>query len=403
MKILSNVSLKERSPLQLTGTTKYWVDITSEKDLYSIWEWIQKNQIKYFILGEGSNTVVVNNWDGIILHPKGCRLEIKVNDKIFYYTLPSQNLFQEFYSFKQDKNLIEFIQKNPSKQIECKVESGVHWDSFIYFCLLHGIRGLEPLSGIPGKVGAVPIQNVGAYGEEVKNFIFLVEAYDLRTLEKKIFTREECEFQYRDSFFKKHINQYLISSVHFLFSNLKKEIQYEELKKYYYEKLSNPQELEAIKKMIPQGHKVLEESILSSFLLRYSVYQIRREKGMILEANHELSKNLGSFFLNPLLSEKEFLNLQKKIISKNRNLKIPFFKEDHVYKIPAAWLIEFAGFYKGYEEKGFMISPKHNLCIINKNGDLESLKEFVKKIQDTVYKKTQILLKPEPIFMEEFQ
>lgn len=400
MKLQTNVSLKEKSSFRLIGTAKYWAELDTVEDIIETFEWIQKKKLKFFILGEGSNTVVANNWDGILLHPNFPHVEIKVDNQSFTYSLPTKNEYLEFLNLKQDKDLLKIT--NSHSPIHCIVESGIHWDSFIYFCLIHGILGLEALSGIPGKVGAVPIQNVGAYGEEVKNFITKVEAWDIKTLEKKAFYKEDCEFNYRNSFFKKHLNQFLIYKVHFSFLNSAKEIQYEELKKYYNQTLSNLIELNQIKEKIQNKIFNSTDRIFQALVLRYSVYQLRRKKGMILENNIESSKNLGSFFLNPFLEEKEFKNLLEKINKENPNLGIPFFKENQYYKIPAAWLIEFSGFYKGYKENGFQISPKHSLCIINLNGNQENLKKFIKKIQDTVYKKTNILLKPEPIFMENF-
>lgn len=405
MKIKSNFSLKEKNTFQLDGIAKYWYDIQSEKDLEEAIEFITKNELKYFILGEGSNTVISEYWNGIILHPDQHRLEIHIDEETFFFDLKKNFEYQEFYQIEQEKNFIQFINKLNKKdlKIECIVDSGIQWDLFIFFCLIHQIPGLEVLSGIPGKVGATPIQNVGAYGEEVKNFIQKVEVYDLKTMNKKIFDNKDCNFSYRNSIFKKNLNQYFINKVYFEFSlNSKQNIKYEELKKFYEEIQKKKEIIEYIKQKLENLKFFYNDSILNSMILRYSVYQIRKKKGMIIERNNEFSKNLGSFFLNVLLKEKEFKEFKEKILQENPELKIPFFKEKDLYKIPSAWLIEYSGFPKGYEEKGFLISPFHSLCIINKNGNQKNLKDFIKKIQEKVYNKTNILLTPEPIFMENY-
>lgn len=405
MKVKTNIFLKEKNTFQLDGTSKFWLDINNENDLFEGYEFIKKNNLKYFILGEGSNTVIPEFWNGIILHPNHHKLEIRISEESFFFELKNNFEYQEFYQIKQEKNLIEFINKLNKKdvKIQCIVDSGIQWDLFVFFCLIHQISGLEVLSGIPGKVGATPIQNVGAYGEEVKNFIQKVEVYDLKTFDKKIFENKHCDFSYRNSFFKKNLNQYFVNRVYFEFPlNYKQNIKYEELKKFYEEIQSKKEIIASIKQKLENLKFFYNDSILNSMILRYSVYNIRKKKGMIIEKDNEFSKNLGSFFLNVMLTEKEFEKFKEKILKEKPELKIPYFKENELYKIPSAWLIEYSGFYKGYEEKGFLISPFHSLCIINKNGNQKNLKEFIKKIQEKVYNKTNILLIPEPIFMENF-
>ncbi|MFN3604353.1 MAG: UDP-N-acetylmuramate dehydrogenase [Leptonema sp. (in: bacteria)] len=404
MEIKSNFSLKDRTTFRMNGTTKYWIELSKEEDIIQALEFIKQKNLKYFILGEGSNTVINEYWEGVILHPTTNQLQIQINNTRFSYTLPTQQDYQEFYPITRDENLINAIKQNKKNlSIECIVDSGIHWDSFVYFLLVHEIPGLEVLSGIPGKIGSTPIQNVGAYGEEIKNFLIKVETFDLKTLKKKTFYNDECEFGYRKSFFKRHLNQYYIYKVHLRLNKAKKEIHYKEVKEYFNKLLKDTQKLKEIQKKIQntlQG--TISKTLFHFLILRYCIYQIRRNKGMILEKNDEHSKNLGSFFINPILTEEEFLKFKEKIDSDNSELKIPFFKENKHYKISAAWLLEFSGFPKGHYENGFLISPKHNLCIINIDGNLKNLKEFIKKIQKTVYKKTNILLEPEPIFIDEF-
>lgn len=396
MKIHYNMSLAEKTTFGIGEVVPYFIEIINREDLIQAINFIKENQLFYFILGEGSNTIGIDKKLPLaILHPNNHQVIYKIEDKEFHFRLPTSVQYKEFYQITIDEDLLDvlnfYCEKN--KRIQIIADAGINWDYFVFFNILHGIGHFTAMSGIPGKVGSTPIQNVGAYGEEIKNFVREVETLLLenRTTTQKIFSNSECQFRYRDSILKKHLNRFYIEKVIFDVS-LEKDIpiKYPELEKTFYK------EKDLFKLNDFEESSIKSETIKQYFQLRKCVYSIRRKKGMILDGVY--SKSAGSFFTNPILTEEEFLQVQKRINH------IPYFKENEHYKIPAAWLIEYAGIQKG--EKNFHnnvgISPLHALALINYGARFNDLKEFIKYIQEKVYKKTNIILNPEPIFMEDF-
>jgi len=396
MKIHYNISLAEKTTFGIGEVVPYFIEITNKEDLIQALNFIKENQLFYFILGEGSNTIGVDKKLHLaILHPNNNQVIYKIEDKEFHFRLPTSVQYQEFYQITLNEALLDVVnfycEKN--KTIQIIADAGINWDYFVFFNILHGIGHFTAMSGIPGKVGSTPIQNVGAYGEEIKNFVKEVDTLLLenQTTIQKIFSNSECQFRYRDSIFKKYLNRFYIQKVVFEISLGKNiSIKYPELERTFYK------EMDLLRLNDYEESWIKSEIIKHYYLLRKCVYSIRRKKGMILDGFY--AKSAGSFFTNPILTEEEFLKVKKSIDH------LPYFKENEHYKIPAAWLIEYAGIKKG--EKNFYnnigISPLHALALINYGARLNDLKEFIKYIQEEVYKKTNIILSPEPIFMENF-
>ena len=249
------------------------------------------------------------------------------------------------------------------------IGAGENWDDFVALTIERGFAGLETLSGIPGTVGAAPIQNIGAYGHEVSEFITRVRTYDRVAKAIRTFTNQECEFEYRSSIFKKNPGQFIILEVQFQIriGDSSDPITYLELAK---------------KLDIQMGEKAPTQQV------RHTVLELRASKGMLLLPEDRDSWSAGSFFTNPIVSQQEADKLP------NAAPKWPLI--DGQVKISAAWLIENAGMHKGDEVGGARISTKHVLALTNA-GDATAtdLIELAKTAQAKVYEKFGIKLEPE--------
>ena len=249
------------------------------------------------------------------------------------------------------------------------IGAGENWDDFVALTIERGFAGLETLSGIPGTVGAAPIQNIGAYGHEVSEFITRVRTYDRVAKAIRTFTNQECEFEYRSSIFKKNPGQFIILEVQFQIriGDSSDPITYLELAK---------------KLEIQMGEKAPIQQV------RHTVLELRASKGMLLLPEDRDSWSAGSFFTNPIISQQEADKLP------NAAPKWPLI--DGQVKISAAWLIENAGMHKGDEVGGARISTKHVLALTNA-GDATAtdLIELAKTAQAKVYEKFGIKLEPE--------
>jgi len=221
------------------------------------------------------------------------------------------------------------------------IGAGEDWDVFVQTTIDSGFAGLETLSGIPGTVGASPIQNIGAYGHEVSEFVTRVRTYDRQEKELKTFTNSECQFSYRNSYFKAHPGRYVVLDVQF------------QIRRGEY---SDPiTYLELAKKLgVEMGDKA---PVVAT---RQAVLELRASKGMLLSPEDHDSWSAGSFFTNPIISQQAADELP------DAAPKWPLI--DGRVKISAAWLIENAGMHKGDEVGGARISSKHVLALTN-SGD----------------------------------
>jgi UDP-N-acetylmuramate dehydrogenase len=238
------------------------------------------------------------------------------------------------------------------------IGAGEDWDAFVQTTIDRGFAGLETLSGIPGTVGAAPIQNIGSYGHEVSEFITRVRTYDRQLKEIYTFTNSQCEFSYRNSYFKAHPGRYVVLDVQF-------QIRIGEM--------SDPiTYLELAKKLgIQPGDKA------SVTATRAAVLELRASKGMLLSPNDHDSWSAGSFFTNPIISQQAADALP------NAAPKWPL--NDGRVKVSAAWLIENSGMHKGDEVGGARISTKHVLALTN-SGDATAadIAELAKRARNQV-------------------
>ena len=249
------------------------------------------------------------------------------------------------------------------------IGAGENWDDFVQTSIDRGFAGLETLSGIPGTVGAAPIQNIGAYGHEVSEFITRVRTYDRVKKEVKTFTNLECEFTYRNSHFKSHPGKYVILDVQFNLrqGEMTSPITYSEL---------------ATALGISVGEKA---SIVST---RRTVLELRAKKGMLLNPSDRDSWSAGSFFTNPIVSQE---------IAAKLPADAPRWPTtDGRVKTSAAWLIENSGVHKGDTHGGARVSTKHVLALTNAgNATATDIAELAKLSQQSVFEKFGITLEAE--------
>ena len=249
------------------------------------------------------------------------------------------------------------------------IGAGENWDGFVALTLERGFAGLETLSGIPGSVGAAPIQNIGAYGHEVSEFITRVRTYDRQAKALKTFTNSECEFSYRNSHFKAHPGRYVILDVQFnlRIGEITTAITYEELAK---------------KLGVEVGEKAPVQET------RKAVLELRASKGMLLNPSDRDSWSAGSFFTNPIVTPE--------IAAKLPEGAPQWPTADGMVKTSAAWLIEHSGVHKGDSHGGARVSTKHVLALTNAgNATATDIAELAKSAQKSVFEKFGITLEAE--------
>ena len=249
------------------------------------------------------------------------------------------------------------------------IGAGENWDDFVSLTLERGFAGLETLSGIPGSVGAAPIQNIGAYGHEVSESITRVRTYDRQAKALKTFTNSECEFSYRNSHFKAHPGRYVILDVQFnlRMGEVTTAITYAELAK---------------KLGVEVGEKA---SVLET---RKAVLELRSAKGMLLNPSDRDSWSAGSFFTNPIVT--------KEIAAQLPEGAPQWPTADGMIKTSAAWLIEHSGVHKGDSHGGARVSTKHVLALTNAgNATATDIAELAKSAQKSVFEKFGITLEAE--------
>lgn len=332
MRKLKNFKLSDHTSLRVGGLALNVCEIQSPSDIQ---EFVHEygNQ-EFFVLGGGSNIVAPDH-------------EIKT--PIAYMQLVNS-------STKTDGDFVEIT-----------AGAGMNWDDFVADAVDQGLAGVETLSGIPGTVGASPIQNIGAYGSEVKTSIKSLQIVDGSTGKSRILNNEELKFSYRYSMLKDLSSRFIIENVTF------------KLKREKNSKITNyPQVAESLG--INPGESVPIKE------LRKVIIEIRKSKGMVLNPNDHDTFSVGSFFINPVMT--------KELVPTNAPM---YEHESGKVKTSAAWLIEQAGFEKGFRHGGAMISSKHTLAISNSgNATAEDVIELSNRIKSGVKQKFGIELNIEP-------
>ena len=333
MQVAENFSLKNYNTFGVDVMARKFISVHSTDELRDVLQQAYASEI--FVLGGGSNMLLTKDIDKTVVHIglKGIELISESRDEVVL-----------------------------------KVGAGENWHQFVLYCIEKGYGGLENLSLIPGNVGTAPVQNIGAYGVELKDSFESCEAMRIQTLEIDNFNAEQCEFGYRNSVFKNKLKgEYIITSVNFRLS--KKD-----------HKLSTT--YGAIQAELDK-HEIKEPTIKN---VSDAVISIRQQK---LPDPRELG-NSGSFFKNPVIKETEFKKLQKQFP------EMPFYALDaNQIKIPAGWLIDQAGL-KGYRQGDAGVHKNQALVLVNYgNATGQEILALSKEIQDKIYKKYGIQLEPE--------
>lgn len=331
MTILKNISLKNYNTFGIDIKAKEFVKVTEISQLQEV---LSKEK-NIFLLSGGSNILLTKNIDKLVVF-----IDIKGIDVI-----------------AEDKN-----------SVELKVNAGENWHEFVLYCINKNFGGLENLSLIPGNVGTCPIQNIGAYGVEVKETITQVDAIEISSGKLKSFTNSECKFGYRNSVFKNELKgKFVLTSVQFKLTktNHKLETGYGAI------------ETELAKRNIQNPTiKDISDAVIS---IRQSKLPNPKEIG-----------NSGSFFKNPVIASSLFLALKKEYPN------IPSYQvSENQIKVPAGWLIETAGF-KGKRFGDAGVHEKQALVLVNYgNASGKEIHDLALKIQKSILEKFHISLEIE--------
>lgn len=333
MNIKKNYDLTKLNTFGIPARTKFFIELNYESELEELFKSAEfKNNEKLF-LGGGSNILFTKDFDGIVVLNKLKGIEILKED--------SENVF-------------------------IKSMGGVMWHDLVMFIVNRGYWGIENLSLIPGTVGAAPMQNIGAYGAEIKDILENVEAYEIENGEKKIFNKEECEFGYRESIFKNKLKgKYFITSVTLKLSKKEnKNIDYKVLKEYLEKN-----------KIEVKNSKDISDAVAS----------IRKSK----LPDPVLIGNAGSFFKNVFVT-KEKIKILLSVYP-----EMPYFEEDGIIKIPAGWLIEKCG-WKGKRVGNVGVHEKQALVLVNYGGATgEEVKNLSEQIIASVFSRFSLTLERE--------
>lgn len=348
MLLQENIPLAPLTTFKIGGPARFFVEAKSRNEVEEAVAFAQQRELPLFVLGGGSNLVVSDSgWPGLVLKVGVAGIE----------TRPG----------------------NENGRVLFDVGAGESWDRFVAHAVAEQCAGVECLSGIPGSVGGTPVQNVGAYGQEVSETIESVEVFDRRDNQIRELCNEACGFSYRSSIFNaSERDRFIILRVSVaLTPGGEPHLEYADLKQHF------------------DGRKI--EPTLGE--TREAVRQIRAVKGMLIVPGDPDCQSAGSFFKNPVLSADLLGDLKKRASTKN--LTIPSYPAlDQQHKVSAAWLVEHSGFARGYEAGRVGISHKHALAIVNRGGataaDVLALKE---QIQERVEAIWGVRLEAEPVFV----
>lgn len=342
MNVARDVALAPRTTLGLGGKARRLATVTTVDELEEALNTAQAAGERVLILGGGSNLVISDaGWDGLVIELAMPEVRVK---------------------FASDSAIVS-------------AGAGASWDDFVAQMVDANLVGVESLSGIPGKVGATPMQNVGAYGQEVADTIARVTAYDRQTRAVTFFSTSECAFGYRSSKFR-GTDRWIILDVQFRFARgtMSAPIAYPEL---------------------ARALGISEGDTIPLGQARSTVIALRRQKGMVVDPSDPDSRSAGSFFTNPIVDQPAFAALQSRL----PGVAIPHWPlPQGRIKLSAAWLIERAGFQKGETRGGVGISTKHCLALINRGGGTTAaLLALAAEIQHRVQTRFEIDLVREPV------
>jgi UDP-N-acetylmuramate dehydrogenase len=347
-----SVVLAPFTTLGVGGPARYYVKVDDAAGIVDAINWAGARGLPFLILGGGSNLVLSDaGFPGLVVHLA----------------------------------LRGVAAKKAGDAVEVTAAAGEQWDALVAFAVEHGWAGVECLSGIPGLVGATPIQNVGAYGQDVSETIVAVEAIDRRTRARVTLDNEACRFGYRMSRFKgEDAGSYVVTGVTFrLRPGGAPAVRYAELGRHFDER------------------GIAAPTVAQT---REAVLEVRRRKSMVLDPADPNARSVGSFFMNPVVPAAEFEALGRRLVSEGVVAsadEIPHYPGggDRV-KTSAAWLIERAGFTRGYRRGPAGLSERHTLAIVNRDDATASdIVGLAREVRDRVRDRFGISLHPEPVLV----
>ena len=331
----SNYPLSELTTFHIGGPASFFVEVTNENELKEALDFANSKKKSVMAIGGGSNLLISDKgFDGLVIRNK--IKELVVNDSG-----------------------------------EVMVGAGENWDDVVGVTVEKDLSGIEALSGVPGSAGGAIVQNIGAYGQTIGDLAKEVHAINTETGEEKIFSANQCEFVYRNSFFKQNPGKYIVTRFTFkLVPGGEATITYRDVKKHF------------------EGRPQPTLSEVRQFIIR-----LRASKGYLIMPGYESYNTAGSFFKNPMVSQKQYEKLKPMLgdITLNR-----FWETPKGIKVAAAYLMQEAGFGKGYKEGNVGISPKHSLSIVNFGGaTANEVIAFADKIKKVVLEKFGVALEEE--------
>lgn len=357
--IQTDVPLAALSTLMLGGAARYFLHAADADgaDLCAGLRFARARGLPVAVLGGGSNVVIADaGFAGLVVH-----------------------MAQRGVSVSRPGA--------PSDPVLVTAQAGEPWDELVARTVAEGLAGLECLSGIPGRCGATPIQNVGAYGQEVSETLFSVHALDRRTLEPRDLSPAECAFGYRDSRFKQHPDDYVVLAVTFALrpANL------------FPPALRYPELVQALPDPAPPLAGV-----------RDTVLALRRRKSMVIDPLDENRRSVGSFFMNPVLPDAQARQVMERAAALGLcrdPAQVPHYPAgpgSTRIKLAAGWLIEKAGIRKGQRLPGAHVgvSSRHALALVHHGGGTSAeLLELARRVRDAVEERFGVTLRPEPVFL----
>jgi UDP-N-acetylmuramate dehydrogenase len=351
--VSENISLKDRTTIQTGGEARYFICCTSEDHVKEGLKFARSKGIPVLVMGGGSNLLIAD--EGF----RGVVLDMSIHDLVF------------------------------DNDHSVTAGAGVSWDALVSEACRRGLSGIEAMSGIPGRVGATPVQNVGAYGQEVSDTISKVRALNRDTMEIREFTNQDCQFSYRHSKFKTREGApWIILAVTFVLDAIHEPtVKYEELKKALFadQRWTTVSRVEKIT------------------MIRDHVLRIRSLKGMVLDPQDPDTRSLGSFFVNPIVDRPALDRVIQ--IATERNLMpqpVAHPVGDNLWKLSAAWLIDKAGIQKGQYLGKARVSTKHVLALTNPSvsATTAEILALAALVQRNVHAMFGIMLIREPVLVD---
>ena len=334
MIFLENISLKPFNSFGIDCAAHYFVTVATINELNEALDFAHKKDLPFLIIGGGSNILFTRNYEGVVIQNKLCSIELINEDENYYYV---------------------------------KAGAGEVWHQFVEYCIDNYYSGVENLSLIPGSVGAAPMQNIGAYGVELKDVFSSLDALEISTRTIKTFNLDDCEFGYRESVFKTSLkNQYIILFVSFKLAKKPKfNIDYGAIKT----------ELEKM------NCTNLSAKAISQAVINIRTYKLPNPKEI---------GNAGSFFKNPIITLKQLEKI------KNEFPEVPFYSStNNSVKMAAGWLIEQCG-WKGFRNKDYGCHTKQALVLLNYgNATGKEIYNLSSEIKQSVFEKFGIELERE--------